>query len=156
MGLSNEKLLSEENEFTSDNIIQGFNNLFEKINDKINSNHTSNIKEAKLKDQETREEQLGDLDIRLKSLSPRKGKIEVEDYDRRLNELEKHEKKLEKHKENINAKNKVADEENNKILEKCLASLVPAPTISATWILTTTKHSATRRRTSTGVPLTSM
>ena len=61
---------------------------------------------------------MGDLDIRLKSLSPRKGKIEVEDYDRRLNELEKHEKKLEKHKENINAKNKVADEENNKILEK--------------------------------------
>ena len=61
---------------------------------------------------------MGDLDIRFKSLSPRKGKIEVEDYDRRLNELEKHEKKLEKHKENINAKNKVADEENNKILEK--------------------------------------
>ena len=118
LGLSNEKLLSEENEFTSENITQGFNNLFEKINDKINSNHTSNVKEVKLKDQETLEEQLGDLDIRFKSLSPRKGKIEVEDYDRRLNELEKHERKLEKHKENISAKNKVADEENNKILEK--------------------------------------
>ena len=37
LGLSNEKLLSEENEFTSDNIIQGFNNLFEKINDKTQS-----------------------------------------------------------------------------------------------------------------------
>ena len=118
LGLSNEKLLSEVNEFDSESITQGFKNLFEKINDKINSNHTSNITDAKLKDQETREEQLGDLDIRLKSLSPRKGKIEVEDYDNRLNELEKHEKKLEKHKEDISTKNKNADEENNKILEK--------------------------------------
>ena len=118
LGLSNEKLLSEENEFTTEKITQGFTNLFEKINDKINSNHISNVKDAKLKDQETREEQLSDLDIRLKSLSPRKGKIEVEDYDNRLNELEKHEKKLEKHKEDINTKNKNADEENNKILEK--------------------------------------
>ena len=118
LGLSNEKLLSEENEFSPEKIIQGFNNLFEKINDKINSNHISNVKDAKLKDQETREEQLGDLDIRLKSLSPRKGKIEVEDYDNRLNELEKHEKKMEKHKEDVNNKNKNADEENNKILEK--------------------------------------
>ena len=118
LGLSNEKLLSEENEFTTEKITQGFTNLFEKINDKINSNHISNVKDAKLKDQETREEQLSDLDIKLKSLSPRKGKIEVEDYDNRLNELEKHEKKLEKHKEDINTKNKNADEENNKILEK--------------------------------------
>ena len=118
LGLSKEKLLSEENEFTPEKIIENFSNLFEKINDKINSNHISNVNDAKLKDQETREEQLGDLDIRLKSLSPRKGKIEVEDYDNRLNELEKHEKKLEKHKEDINNKNKNADEENNKILEK--------------------------------------
>ena len=118
LGLSNEKLLSEDNEFNSETITQGFNALFEKINEKINSNHISNVNDAKIKDQETREEQLSDLDIRLKSLSPRKGKIEVEDYDNRLNELEKHEKKLEKHKEDINAKNKKTDEDNNKILEK--------------------------------------
>ena len=118
LGLSNEKLLSEFNEFNSETISQGFNALFEKINDKINSNHISNVNDAKIKDQETREEQLSDLDIRLKSLSPRKGKIEVEDYDNRMNELEKHEKKLEKHKEDINTKNKKADEDNNKILEK--------------------------------------
>ena len=61
---------------------------------------------------------MSDLDIRLKSLSPRKGKIEVEDYDNRLNELEKHEKKLAKHKEDIDIKNKKSDEDNNKILEK--------------------------------------
>ena len=118
LGLSKEKLLSEENEFSCESITKEFTALFEKINDKINANHISNVNEAKLKDQETREEQLSDLDIRLKSLSPRKGKIEVEDYDNRLNELEKHEKKLEKHKEDINTKNKTADEENNKILEK--------------------------------------
>jgi hypothetical protein len=118
LGLNNEKLLSEVNEFNSETISQGFNALFEKINDKINSNHISNVNDAKIKDQETREEQLSDLDIRLKSLSPRKGKIEVEDYDNRINELEKHEKKLEKHKEDIISKNKKADEDNNKLLEK--------------------------------------
>ena len=118
LGLNNEKLLSETNDFNAENISNGFKSLFDKINDKINSNHISNINDAKLKDQESREEQLSDLDIRLKSLSPRKGKIEVEDYDNRLNELEKHQKKLEKHKENIDIKNKKCDEDNNKILEK--------------------------------------
>ena len=118
LALNNEKLLSEQNDFISENITKGINNLFEKINEKISSNHTSNLNDAHLKDQETREEQLQDLDIRLKSLSPRKGKIEVEEYDKRLNELEKHEKKLEKHKEEINSKNKKSDEENNNLLSK--------------------------------------
>ena len=107
--------LENNNERLKINFQNEIKNMEERINrvlnDKINSNHTSNVKEAKLKDQETREEQLGDLDIRLKSLSPRKGKIEVEDYDRRLNELEKHERKLEKHKENI-------DDNNNKSEQK--------------------------------------
>ena len=87
-----EKLLSEQNDFICDNITKGFQGLFEKINEKISSNNTSNLNDAHIKDQETREEQLGELDIRLKSLSPKKGKIEVEEYDKRLNELEKHEK----------------------------------------------------------------
>jgi hypothetical protein len=118
LSLSNEKMLSEQNDFISDNLSKGINNLFEIINEKINSNHTSNLNDAHLKDQETREEQLGDLDIRLKSLSPRKGKIEVEEYDKRLNELEKHDKKLEKHKEEVNSKNKKTDEENSELLTK--------------------------------------
>ncbi len=118
ISVNNEKLLSEQNDFINENISKGISNLFEKINEKINSNHTSNLNDAHLKDQETREEQLSDLDIRLKSLSPRKGKIEVEEYDKRLNELEKHEKKLEKHKEDINSKNKKTDEENNNLLSK--------------------------------------
>ena len=118
LALNKEKLLSENNDFICDNITKGINNLFEKINEKISSNHTSNLNDAHIKDQETREEQLGDLDIRLKSLSPRKGKIEVEEYDKRLNELEKHDKKLEKHKEEVNSKNKKTDEENNELLAK--------------------------------------
>ena len=94
----NEKLLSETNNFTPDNLTQGLTSLFDKIQEKITSNHTSNINDASLKDKETREDQLSELDIRLKSLAPRKGKIEVEEYDPRLNELEKHQKKLEKQK----------------------------------------------------------
>ena len=118
LSVNNEKLLSEQNDFINENLTKGLNDLFEKINEKINSNHTSNLNDAHLKDQETREEQLSDLDIRLKSLSPRKGKIEVEEYDKRLNELEKHEKKLEKHKQEICAKNKKTDEDNNNLLAK--------------------------------------
>ena len=114
----NEKLLSEENNFTPDNITQGLNTLFEKIQAKISSNHQSNINDASLKDNETRDEQLSELDIRLKSLSPRKGKIEVEEYDPRLNELEKHHKKLEKQKSDITAKNENLEQKNKSLLEK--------------------------------------
>ena len=90
LNAQNEKLLSETNNFTPETITKGFTSLFDKIQEKIISNHQSNISDAALKDNETREEQLSDLDIRLKSLPPRKGKIEVEEYDPRLNELEKH------------------------------------------------------------------
>ena len=94
----NEKLLSEENSFNQEKLTKALTDLFNKINDKIKANHTSNINDANIKDKEMREDQLSDLDIRLKSLSPRKGKIEVEEYDPRLNDLEKHGKKLEKQK----------------------------------------------------------
>ena len=113
-----EKLLSEENAFLCENITKILNELFNKINEKINSNHLSNLNDAHLKDQETREEQLSELDIRLKSLLPRKGKIEVEEYDKRLNELSKHEKKFEKHIQDINNKNKISDDDNNILINK--------------------------------------
>ena len=114
----NEKLLSETNNFTPDNLTQGLTSLFDKIQEKITSNHTSNINDASLKDKETREDQLSELDIRLKSLAPRKGKIEVEEYDPRLNELEKHQKKLEKQKKDITEKNEDIDKKNKELLEK--------------------------------------
>ena len=113
-----EKLLSEENNFTPETIIKGLTDLFNKINEKIEINYKSNVNDASIKDKEMREEQLNELDIRLKSLSPRKGKIEVEEYDPRLNDLEKHDKKLEKQKNDIIEKNKTTDEEDKNLLEK--------------------------------------
>ena len=113
-----EKLLSEENSFIPENLIKGLTDLFNKINDKIEANYKSNINDANIKDKEMREEQLNDLDIRLKSLSPRKGKIEVEEYDPRLNDLQKHEKKLEKQKNDIMEKNKKTDEDDKNLLDK--------------------------------------
>lgn len=92
--------------------------LFNKIQEKIVSNHKSNISDAALKDNETREEQLSELDIRLKSLAPRKGKIEVEEYDPRLNELEKHQKKLEKQKKDLTEKNAEIEQKNKDLLDK--------------------------------------
>ena len=114
----NEKLLSEENSFNQEKLTKALTDLFNKINDKIKANHTSNINDANIKDKEMREDQLSDLDIRLKSLSPRKGKIEVEEYDPRLNDLEKHGKKLEKQKNDIIEKNNKTNEDNQKLLEK--------------------------------------
>ena len=38
---------------------------------------------------------------KIKILAPRKGKIEVEEYDKRFIKLEKHEQKLKKHKEDL-------------------------------------------------------
>ena len=114
----NEKLLSEENGFIPENITKALTDLFNKINGKIEVNYKSNINDANIKDKEMREDQLSDLDIRLKSLSPRKGKIEVEEYDPRLNDLEKHEKKLEKHKNDIINKNNKTDEDDKNLLDK--------------------------------------
>ena len=116
--LNEEKLLSEENKFTVENITKGLNTLYEKIQQKILSNYTAHINDAALKDKETREDQLSELDIRLKSLAPRKGKIEVEEYDPRLNDIEKHEKKLERHKKEITEKNEKIEQDNNNILDK--------------------------------------
>ena len=118
LNADNEKLLSEKNNFTGGNISQGLNSLFEKIQEKISTNHQSNINDASIKDKETREDQLSELDIRLKSLAPRKGKIEVEEYDPRLNELEKHQKKLEKQKSDIIAKNDNIEIKNKNLLDK--------------------------------------
>ena len=113
-----EKLLSEENSFVPEKLTKGLTDLFNKINDKIEANYKSNTNDANIKDKEMREEQLTDLDIRLKSLSPRKGKIEVEEYDPRLNNLEKHEKKLERHKKEIIDKNEKTNEDDKNLLDK--------------------------------------
>ena len=55
------------------------------------------IESSKFSDNERREEYLSELDMRLKSLAPRKGKIEVEVYDKRIMEIEKHMMKYEIH-----------------------------------------------------------
>ena len=55
------------------------------VQENIVNRRNDNIEEAKSEDDERREEQLNDLDIRLKSLAPRKGKIEVDEYDTRRN-----------------------------------------------------------------------
>ena len=116
--MTNLKLLSEDNYFTVDNIVNAFNGLFEMLTDKLAASQKSKVDESKLNDNETREEHLSELDMRLKLLSPKKGKIEVEEYDKRLAELEKHDAKLKAHKEDIMKKNEQDTNDNNALLEK--------------------------------------
>ena len=63
------------------------------------------IETSKIADNDRREELLSELDIRLKSLAPRKGKIEVEDYDKRILEIEKHNHKYIQHTKDILERN---------------------------------------------------
>lgn len=112
------KLLSEENIFYEEFLIQIYTNIFHKINDKMKVDLKSFSENSKSNDNEKREELLTELDIRLKSLAPRKGKIEVEEYDKRLNEIEKHKEKYDQHINSINERNKKDNDDcNNLILE---------------------------------------
>ena len=76
------------------------------------------IESSKFSDNERREEYLSELDMRLKSLAPRKGKIEVEVYDKRIMEIEKHMMKYEIHTKLVLERNKNDDEGNMKSLEQ--------------------------------------
>lgn len=118
LSANSDKLLSEDNYFTVDNITKSLSDLFEMITDKITETHKAKVEESKLNDNETREEHLTELDMRLKLLSPKKGKIEVEVYDKRLADLEKHDAKLKAHKEAIAQQNAKDNEANTALLEK--------------------------------------
>ena len=87
------KLLSEENAFIEDNLVKGVCGLYEMLTNAIVDLYKIKVEEAKNEDTERREEILTELDLRLKLLAPKKGKIEVEEYDKRISELEQIEKK---------------------------------------------------------------
>ena len=87
------KLLSEENGFNEENIVKGVCELFERLTDAIVDARKRKVEESHVEDNERREEALTELDMRLKLLAPKKGKIEVEEYDERLSEIELMEKK---------------------------------------------------------------
>ena len=67
--------------------------LYEMLTNAIVDLYKIKVEEAKNEDTERREEILTELDLRLKLLAPKKGKIEVEEYDKRISELEQIEKK---------------------------------------------------------------
>jgi len=73
---------------------------------------------SKISDNERREESLTELDMRLKSLAPRKGKIEVEVYDKRIMEIENHMMKYEQHTRAVLERNKSDEESNSKLIEQ--------------------------------------
>ena len=75
------------------------------------------IEICKVTDNERREEYLTELDMRLKSLAPRKGKIEVEVSDKRIMEIEKHQLKYEEHTKMVLERKRNDEISNNKIIE---------------------------------------
>jgi hypothetical protein len=113
-----EKLLSEDNKFTEEFLINIYTDLFNRITEKMREDLKLAIDNAKCSDNEKREELLTELDIRLKSLAPRKGKIEVEEYDKRLNEIEKHKEKYTQHLKLVNIRNKSDNDGCNNLVEE--------------------------------------
>ena len=111
-----EKLLSEENKFEENFLIKIYSDIFNKLIDRMKDDLKNQIENAKSSDNEKREELLTELDIRLKSLAPRKGKIEVEEYDKRLNEIEKHKEKYSQHITLINQRNKQDNDDCNNLI----------------------------------------
>jgi golgin subfamily A member 4 len=118
LSLKNFKLLSEENTFTEDFLTEILQKLYNSLCDKIFNDLNSLISSAKTSDNELREEYLSELDIRLKSLAPRKGKVEVEEYDKRMNEIELHNEKFNLHFKSIMERNSKDGEENKKLLDE--------------------------------------
>lgn len=112
------KLLSEENIFTEEFLIKIYTDIFDKLNERMREDMKTFVENAKSTDNEKREELLTELDIRLKSLAPRKGKIEVEEYDKRLNEIEKHKEKYAQHVKMINERNKKDNEDCNNLVNE--------------------------------------
>ncbi len=113
-----QKLLSEDNIFNEEFLINVYTDVFSKLNEKMKEDMNLLIENSKSSDNEKREELLTELDIRLKSLAPRKGKIEVEEYDKRLNEIEKHKEKYSQHIKLINERNKKDNDDCNNLINE--------------------------------------
>lgn len=113
---SGSKLLSEENKFKEEFLIEIYTGIFNGLVELTSAELKLRTENAKQTDNEKREELLTELDIRLKSLAPRKGKIEVEEYDKRLNEIEKHKEKFNQHIKLINDRNKKDNDDCNSLI----------------------------------------
>ncbi len=95
-----------------------FTSIFNFLNERLKEDLKSIIEVSKISDNERREESLTELDMRLKSLAPRKGKIEVEVYDKRIMEIENHMMKYEQHTRAVLERNKSDEESNSKLIEQ--------------------------------------
>ena len=99
--LNGNKALYDDNELDINFIINLVNNCKNNILIKIKEDFECLKDQSKNIDNERREDYLSDLDIKIKSIAPRKGKIQVEEYDVKLSLIEKHKNKFAAFKKNI-------------------------------------------------------
>ena len=93
VSLKGSKFLSEINFLTETTLTSNFYKMRDEIFKYIYAKVKEKIEIANTEDTERREEYLEELDIRLKSIAPRKGKIEVEVFDVRVEQIAKHKEK---------------------------------------------------------------
>lgn len=114
------KALTEDNEMNKNNIKDLLVHFKEKICFEIKKDFENLNNQAKQSDFERREDYLSDLDIRLKSINPRKGKLQVEEYDIKHDQITKHKEKFETYKKSILDRNTKDYIDNNKLITKDL------------------------------------
>lgn len=112
-----EKALFDENKFTKDYLISIISKYMTIILDNIIKEYNKTLEELKKSDEIKKENYLNMLDFRLKSINPRKGKIQVDEYEKRLSQIENHKEKYNKFNKIILDKNNKDLIENNKIWE---------------------------------------
>lgn len=93
--------LSEQNILSKQYLSEFLEGFKETILSKVKEDFDTINESSKKIDFERREDYLSELDIRLKSIAPRKGKLQVEEYDVRLDQIEKHKEKYAAFEKNI-------------------------------------------------------
>lgn len=88
-----QKALFDDNKLNKEYLFRIINDFKHKILTHIKDECNLMKETSKKIDIERKEDYLSDLDIRLKSINPRKGKIQVEEYDIRVEQIEKHKDK---------------------------------------------------------------
>ena len=115
---NNDKALYDENEFSKDYISEIIEQYKDKVLTKLKFEYDQFLSSSLENDNIRRDDYLGDLDIRLKSINPRKGKLQVEEYEVRLTQIEKHKEKFASFEKSILDKNNKDLLDNNLLFEK--------------------------------------
>jgi len=114
--LDGTKLFSEENTFTKEFLMTTLSTWLDIYDKNIKNTVTNAVAIATTVDTEKREDYLQDVNFKLISIPPRKGKIETDDYYKRSVDIERHVNKYKQFTQSIVERNNSDNKNNENIL----------------------------------------